>query len=848
MARLKLFYRLMVRPLFREPVRLSLTVLAVAFGVAVVLAIDLAGNAAAGSFHSSMETLAGDNDLEVVASGGVPESVAATLATYPSPLRISPRMEDYAVLTDSQQTLPLIGLDLIGEGSRYVVSESPDSSAPATAEDWQRDLADALSVWVSSRLNKHPGEQLSLLINDRTYNCTVRGVYPDSSGSENAILMDIAGAQRLLNRFGRLDRVLIKLPPRAKIEESQRELKSVLPAGVEIRPQGTGTDENRKMLAAFRWNLRLLSYIALVVGAFLIYNTISVSVVRRRAEIGIVRSVGASRTDVLMAFLGEAACFGVAGALLGLPLGRIMASGAVRLMALTVESLYVSSRPGSIALTPLSILWALLIGVCVSVVSALSPAREAMNVSPTDAMAQGRREYIARTNMRRDLLIAALLAVVGLISAQMPAIGGKPLLGYLATILLISASAYAMPALVSFLSWATSGLLKKLVGVEALLAARSLAAALRRTSVLVAALATAVAMMVSVGIMVGSFRQTVVSWMNDQLPADLYLRPAGDPAADRHPTISLELTEKIARLPGVAAVDRLRAYEITYGGMPATLASVDLRVLRSYRSSEFFSGRPTDQVLSQLRGQNNVIVTEPFTYKHKVKTGDLLTLSLGETQASFKIADVYYDYASERGYILMDRETLLRYLPDPTPSNLAVFVTPGANVQVVRNGIQQIAAGHRILIFSDRELRTEAIRIFDRTFAITYALEAVAIFVAVMGIAGAFVALVIDRRRELGLMRFLGASSAQIRKLILVEAGLLGFLANLAGFALGYFLSLILVFVINKQSFGWTIRFHWPVAVIFGALSVVYVATILSGLYPARVAVRLNPLAVIHEE
>ena len=846
MSRLKLFYRLMVRPLFREPVRLSLTVLAVAFGVAVVLAIDLAGNAAAASFHSSMETLAGDNDLEIVASGGVPESVAAALATYPSALRISPRMEDYAVLTDSQQTLPLIGLDLIGEGSRYVVSEVPDNSAPA--RNWQRDLADPQSVWVSSSLNKHPGEQLSLLINDRIYNCTVRGVYPDSSGSENAILMDIAGAQQVLNRFGRLDRVLIKLPQSAEIEEAQKELKSVLPAGVEIRPQGTGTEENRKMLGAFRWNLRLLSYIALVVGAFLIYNTISVSVVRRRAEIGIVRSVGASRADVLVAFLGEAACLGVAGALLGLPLGRIMASGVVRLMALTVESLYVSSRPGSIALTPLSILWALLIGVCVSVVSALSPAREAMNVSPTDAMAQGRREYIVRTNMRRDLLIAALLAVVSLLSAQMPAIGGKPLLGYLATILLITSSAYAMPALVVLLAWATSGFLKKLVGVEAFLAARSLAAALRRTSVLVAALATAVAMMVSVGIMVGSFRQTVVSWMNDQLPADLYLRPAGDPAADRHPTISLELTEKIARSPGVAAVDRLRAYEITYDGMPATLASVDLRVFGSNRSSDFFSGRPTDQVLSQLRGQNNVIVTEPFTYKHKVKTGDSLTLSLGETQASFKIVDVYYDYASERGYILMDRDTMLRYLPDPTPSNLAVFVAQGANAEGVRKSIEQIAAGHRILIFSDRDLRTEAIRIFDRTFAITYALEAVAIFVAVMGIAGAFVALVIDRRRELGLMRFLGASSAQIRKLILVEAGLLGFLANLAGFALGYFLSLILVFVINKQSFGWTIRFHWPGAVILGALSVVYVATILSGLYPARVAVRLNPLEVIHEE
>jgi len=160
----------------------------------------------------------------------------------------------------------------------------------------------------------------------------------------------------------------------------------------------------------------------------------------------------------------------------------------------------------------------------------------------------------------------------------------------------------------------------------------------------------------------------------------------------------------------------------------------------------------------------------------------------------------------------------------------------------------QATAGHRLLIFSDRQIRGEAIRIFDRTFAITYALEAVAVLVAVIGIAGALLALVIDRRRELGLMRFLGATSWQIRKLILVEAALLGLLANFAGAILGYFLSLVLIFVINKQSFGWTIRFHWPVAVLLGGLTFVYAATVLSGLYPAKIAVRLNPLEVIHED
>jgi putative ABC transport system permease protein len=210
--------------------------------------------------------------------------------------------------------------------------------------------------------------------------------------------------------------------------------------------------------------------------------------------------------------------------------------------------------------------------------------------------------------------------------------------------------------------------------------------------------------------------------------------------------------------------------------------------------------------------------------------------------------DITYDYASERGYIFMDRETMLRYLPDPTPSNLAVFVAPKANVQEVRQRIQNISAENHLLIFSDRDLRTEAIRIFDRTFAITYALETVAVIVAVMGIAGALLALVIDRRRELGLLRFLGASASQVRKLILVEAGLVGILATLAGSMLGFFLSLILVFVINKQSFGWTIHFHWPVGVILGALTVVYLATLISGIYPAMLAAKLDPLEVIHEE
>jgi putative ABC transport system permease protein len=845
MPRLLLFYRLMVRPLFREPVRTSLTILAIALGVAVVLAIDLAGGAATGSFRSSLETLAGDNDLEITAAGGIPETVVGTLATLPYPIQVSPRIEDYAVIADTKKSLPLIGLDLVAEASAHTHSEFLLKSS---SDNVFEHLGDTDSIWVGSSTGYKAGDRVGLLMNDQVRDYTVRGVYADSNGNQSSIVMDIAAAQRALTRSGRVDRILLKVPQTPILEDWQQRLRAVLPAGVEVRPQGTGTNENRRMLAAFRWNLRLLSYISLLVGAFLIYNTISVSVVRRRAEIGTVRALGASRGVILSAFVGEAACFGLAGALIGLPLGRFLATGAVRLMAATVESLYVSSRPGSIELNAASVLLALTIGVGVAVASAYSPAREASLVSPVEAMARGRREYDVRVHKSRDFWLALVLGVAAAAASRVPAVAGRPLFGYLAAILLVAASALAMPAFVDALTSLSSKLLGKFFGVEALLASRSLAASLRRTSVLVGALSTAIAMMTAVGIMVGSFRQTVMIWMQDQLPADLYLRPAGSAAADRHPTISSGLAEELAKLPGVAEVERLRIYEISFENMPASLASADLNIQRSHQDSDFFSGRPKEQVLAELRDSNAVVVSEPFTYKHHKRAGDFMTLSLGEAKATFRIVDVYYDYSSERGSILMDRNTMLRYLPDPAPSNLAIYISPEAHLEVVRAEIEKVAAGHRILLFSNRDLRSEAIRIFDRTFAITYALEAVAVIVAVMGIAGALLALVIDRRRELGLLRFLGAATGQVRKLILVEAGLLGLLANLAGMALGFALSLILIFVVNKQSFGWTIRFHWPVQILLGALTVVYAATVLAGLYPAQTAVRLNPLEVVHEE
>ncbi len=843
MPRLRLFHRLIVRPLFREPLRTALIVLAVALGVAVVLSIELAGGAAAGSFRSSIETLTGNADLEVTAVGGVPDEVVGRLAILPYAIQVRPRIEDYVVVPATGQTVPLIGLDLIADHPGDLSVDRDLTSGEALHQAARED-----SLWVSEHLGAKAGDELPLQINDRIREYTVRGVLKDSGDSGSLVIMDIATAQRALHRVGRVDRVLLKLPSTPSVGQWEQRIRPSLPAGVELRREGAETDENRRMLSAFRWNLRILSCVALVVGAFLIFNTISVSVVRRRPEIGIARALGASRTDVLAAFLGEAICFGLAGGLLGIVLGRMMATGAVRLLGATVQNLYVSSRPGTIELTPGAVALGLLVGVGMSLASAASPAREASLVSPVEAMARGEREYAARVHKFRDLWVAVGLALLGIAASRLPPIAGKPFFGYAAALLMIAASALAIPALISGLTAISSGLLRRMLGIEAMLASRSLTSSLRRTSVLVGALSTAIAMTTSVGIMVGSFRQTVQVWMDDQLKADLFLRPAGDPASDRYPTLDPSLANKIAALPGVAGVDRFRGYDISYQGLPATLGSADTAGSHDLGKIRFLSGRPSSQVDAKLRSGDNAVVSEPFANKHHVRAGDSITLPLGEARVTFQVVDVFYDYGSEKGFIVVERSILLRYLPDPAPSSIAVYVARGANVNDVRTELEKVVAGRNVLIFTSRNLRAEAIQIFDRTFAITYALELIAIIVAIIGIAGALLALVIDRRRELGLLRFLGAAVSQIRKLILVEAGLIGLLANVAGLALGIVLSLLLIFVINKQSFGWTIQFHWPVAVLLGSLTLVYVATVVAGFYPARVATHLNPIEVVHEE
>ncbi|MFN0169440.1 MAG: FtsX-like permease family protein [Bryobacteraceae bacterium] len=837
-AHLRLLRSFILRPLRQDRIRTLLIVISVALGVGVVIAIDRAGVAATGSFQSSLQTLVGKTDLEITAPGGVDETVLGRLAPLPRNVRFSPVIEATAVVP-AIGAVTVFGVDPFTSGSQFRAEGDPAaSSGPPFL---------ALSAPLARRLHLKQRDTLALQFDGSPAHFRVGAVVKVSSDSSEFAIADIADLQQALRRFGRLDRIDVFVSKNEPFEAVERELRQALPETYALDRPGARSEENQRMLRAFRWNLRVLSYISLVVGAFLIYNTISISVVRRRAEIGVLRAVGASRGMVLGLFLAEALLLGLAGSLAGLLLGRFLAEGAVGLIGQTVNALYSSSQPAAIELTWPSALVAMFTGLAVSVLSALSPALDAMAITPTAAMARGGFQLEGRLAWKRRLAGALGLALLSLVASRGEAIDGKPVWGYAATFLAIASAALAAPAVVLAVHSITRNAVRRSLGVEGLLAARGLVASLPRTSVVVGALATAIAMMVSVGIMVGSFRETVLVWLDYQLRADLYIRAAGRPAAGQYPALPPEIGDTLRSVPGVAALDTFSGMEFRYGGVRATMAGQDMTVVRQHGRFRFLDGSH-DEILASLPGHDRVIISEPFANKHHLRTGDSIELPVGDRRARFLIRGVYYEYSSEFGYVLMDRTTWTRYLPGRPATNLAVYLEPSADKEAVRREIQRRTARWKLFLADNRTLREGAVVIFDRTFAITYALEAVAILVAMLGAANSLLALVLDRRREIGMLRFLGAAPGQIRRMILVEAGFVGLLANLLGMALGFVLSLLLIHVINKQSFGWTIQFHPPYGLLAGAAVSILGATMLAALYPARVAARLNPIEVVHME
>ena len=839
---MKLFRQLILRPLRHDLTRSALTLVSIALGVAVVIAIELAGDAATGSFERSLTTLTGKVDYEISANGGVDERYMASLAALPLNARFAPVIEQPVVVTGGASTTGmssmLFGIDVIAAGLQAGDGAFSSSRAPL-------ETSAVVSSHLAARLHLRKGDSLTLTGPNRSQSFMIQSI---AEGQNTGwVGIDIAAAQQLLDRYGKLDRIEVFLGPAETLAAAGTAIKRAVPGSYDVETPGARSEENQRMLRAFRWNLRILSYISLLVGAFLIYNTIAVSVVRRRAEIGILRAIGTSSRGVLLMFLGEASMLGVLGSLLGIGLGRALAGAIVGMISDTVNALFTTSAPGSVRLSAGTMITAVITGTGVAFLSALIPAREAARVAPAEAMRRESREHETTLHAGRDLVLAALAAAAAVLFCQFGPVDGRPVFGYLATLCAVVATALVSPAFVTGVIGALRGVLKRTAGAAGLIAGRSLVASLARTSIVVTALATAIAMMVAVGIMVGSFRETVQVWLDSQLRADIYLRAAGPVSSGIYPPMDQQVPEIIRVTPGVGDVDIFHAFQFHYEGTQATFGAGIMDIVRRKRSLRFLNG-DANQILASLPGQNRAIVSEPFANKHHVRAGQLLRIPLGAHAVSLTVAGIYYDYANDKGFVLVDRTTLLRYLPEQPVTNIAVYAKAGADAEKVRQELEMRLARYPLMIAPNEVLRRGAIEVFDRTFAVTYALEAVAILVAMLGAASALLALVLDRRREIGLIRYLGAAKVQVRNMILTEAALLGLLAGLLGLVLGTALSLVLIYVVNKQSFGWTIQFHPPVLLLGGALLLVWAVTVLAGVYPARFAAKLEPAEVIHTE
>jgi putative ABC transport system permease protein len=879
---MSLFHQFIVRPLAGEKIRTATTIVGVALGIAVVIAIQLTNASSVRGFESALETVAGKTAIEIIGAGtGVDETRIPELGWLREFGRISPVIEGSAALVlgdvrslNSRRQLEavkILGIDILrdqpfrdyqllqlqrldGDGLSRRRPNDAEAIDDYTTQQFLEILTNERSVVITEKLAKRRGYQIGgemrLMIGDRVLPFTVRGYLKDEGPARvldgNFILMDIAAAQLAFDRLGRVDRVEVLLADAADLDAALEAIAARLPPGLSAQRPSRRSQQVETMLAAFHANLTALSWIALIVGLFLVYNTITISVVARRQEIGTLRALGLTRRKVLVLFLGEAAALAAAGIIVGLGLARVLADAALTLTSSTVTTLYIAAAAAPPAMHLGHVWTAIAIGLPLSLVAAAVPALEASRVPPTAAM-RGHDTLEMRTHLRPLALIVPLvLLAIAYALAQLPPIGRRPMFAYASSLALVIGAAFLVPAIMFGLARIGRVVLRRRLGVEGLLAHANLTAAIPRLSISVAALSVSLSMMVAIAVMIGSFRDTVIYWVGQTLRADLFIGPGIRPTVGSEQTVSPEVIARLGTHPDVAALDEFRNLDLVYEGNLAVLGAGSYGVVLEHGSLLFKSPADAREQLRRAIGQDAVIISEPFAMRYGKRDGDVVEIPTPQGPRPFRVAAVYYDYASDRGVVVMDRGTFRKHFGDLPPSGVAAYLREGVDPERVRTEmLAMLDEGHRAFIYSNSTLRREILSVFDSTFAITYALELIAIVVAMLGVAGTLLTLVLERRRELSLLRLTGADRRQVRRMVIIEAALIGGISQGIGLAVGFALSMVLIYVVNVQSFGWTIQFHVPAAFLIQASIAVIIATSIAGIYPAR---RAAQLVLSHDE
>lgn len=843
---------LVLRPLLREKTRTLLTILGIAAGVSVVIAIHLSNQSAIRSFGESVEALAGEADWQITPEAGVmDETILLSLQRlWDHGGRFAPVIDTSAILHPAKTTVRLVAVDLMSDihFREYDYATIASAEGTETGEELATFLSlfDDRSIVIPATLAEQHririGDPLKLEVSGERSTLVVRGILrprgPANAFSGSIAIADIAVAQRQFPSLrGKLTRVDIALPPdSAGIIES---LGKELPAGLRLeRPSQRGARVDR-MLRAFRVNLFALAGVALLVGLYLVYNTVLISILRRRAEVGILKILGASPGQIFTSFLFEGVLLGTIGGLLGALLGALLARATLGLIGRTVNALYIQSDPAVVDLSPTLFTFGVVMGMIVAGVAAIQPALEAAAVRPGAMIRPGLHQTLSSRARKTLLASAAALLLLGVAATRIPPADRIAIGGYLSVFLLIAGVSLLAPAALTLFARTATVPLTRMMGVPGRLAVAGITASMRRTAVAAAALSVAVAMMIAVLVMVGSFRETVRIWVGQTVRSDLWIRPAqglGDSATAVFPP---SIADEVKQLAFVRAVDAVRSRELIWRDGLITLTSIDFDVTRQMGGLPMITPAPTTALDRALRTRG-ILVSESLAIHHSLSVGDIIRVPTPSGSVPLPISGIYRDYSSDRGTIMIDREHYADLWSDRSINTLAIYLREGTGTETARRQLEE-ALGSRYPFFaaSNAVIRTEVMRIFDQTFLVTWSLLAIALFVAVVGIVNTLSALILERREEIALVRTLGVSRSQTRAMIVIESALIGIVAIGLGVVSGAAMSWVLIFVINKQSFGWTIALHPPWLLMAASLLVTMIASVLSGFLPANPADRM---------
>jgi putative ABC transport system permease protein len=820
-----------------------MNIVGIALGVTVFLAVQIINHSALESFRASVDIVAGKADLEVIGDGlRFDEQAYPIVDNDPDIVAATPTVEDVASLTDYPgEYLQLLGIDIFSNGPlRTFKLHDAENQTPDVVGFLRDPKVIAITRKLGARLGLKIGDQLRVETQTGTETFHIGYVLDfgeDAPGAdEHLSVMDIANVQENFLHVGKLTRISALLRPGADFTTVRDRLRAELPANVIVQAPDRRNRQVERMIGAFQLNLTALSLISLLVGMFLIYNTVATAVVRRRHEIGVLRALGLSGLQVQGLFMAEALVLGIAGAALGLVLGVLLAGQLVGAVSQTITSLYILASIQDLFISPLAIVAAMALCLGAVLLAAWFPAREAALLAPVEALSIGHLEEQSARGTQRWLYIGVGMLILAALIAHVALNYGPAWLSFGSALFALLGFAFFVPSVsVFFSAWV------KPRSIMARIAFGHFAQSLHRTSMAIASLVVALAMVVGISTMIFSFRTTVEEWLNRSIQSDLIIAPAANLVIGNREMIRPEVEQIIATTPHVT-YDSFRELRVQLNGQTVKLASVRLAVTRYIERLSFSQGNSRD-AFDQAIDHEAVMVSQPFFRRFHLGLGDTITLATPTGRHDFKIAGVYIDYTTEGGVILVDWQTYRKYWQDTAINGIGVYIDKNSGLtadELQKELRPKIAKYGDYLIKSNHELREQVFRIFDQTFSVTYILQTIGIIISALGIFLSLTILVSERKREISILRAVGASRGQIQAMVLWEAGIIGLLGSFLGIIAGLVLAWILSFVINVSFFGWTINWATPWRFLLGLPVAVIAAALVAGYWPARQAGRLD--------